>query len=106
MDEGANLALIQQGFPRSAMISQSLYPINLDIEAVRKAVAEYEQIARVKVNFDKNEDTLPGYFRWSYGPVRILGERWATVGAEFFWGTICLEQLSANGHQFGCSCVT
>ena len=34
------------------------------------------------------------------------GERWATVGAEFFWGTICLEQLSTNGHKFGCCGVT
>ena len=55
----------------------------LDIKDVKKAVSEYERNARAKVNFDKNEglrlgawrgsDTLPGPFRWSDGPVRILG---------------------------------
>ena len=54
----------------------------LDIKAVKKAVDEYERIAGGKVNFDKSEslrlgawrdsNTLPGYFRWSDGPVRIL----------------------------------
>ena len=55
----------------------------LDIKAVKKAVGEYERIAEAQVNFDKSEglrlgvwrgsDTLPGPFRWSDGPVRILG---------------------------------
>ena len=55
----------------------------LDIKAVKKAVSEYERIAGAKVNFDKSEglrlgawrgsNTLPGPFRWSDGPVRILG---------------------------------
>ena len=55
----------------------------LDIKAVKKAVSEYERIAGAKVNFDKSEglrlgawrgsNTLPGLFRWSDGPVRILG---------------------------------
>ena len=55
----------------------------LDIKAVKKAVSEYERIAGAKVNFDKSEglriggwrgsDTLPGTFRWSDGPIRILG---------------------------------
>ena len=55
----------------------------LDIIAVKKAVSEYERIAGAKVNFDKSEglrlgawrgsNTLPGPFRWSDGPVRILG---------------------------------
>ena len=55
----------------------------LDIEAVRKAVGEFERIVGAKVNFDKSEglrlaawrgsDTLPGPFRWSDGPVRIFG---------------------------------
>ena len=54
----------------------------LDIEVV-KAVCEYERIAGAKFNFDKSEglwlgawrgsNTLPGPFRWSDGPVRILG---------------------------------
>ena len=34
------------------------------------------------------------------------GVRLATIGAEFFIGIICLEQSSANGHQFGCSGMT
>ena len=33
----------------------------------------------------------------------VGGEWWATIGTEFLWGTICLEQLSTDGHQFGCS---
>ena len=55
----------------------------LDIEAVKEAVVEYERIAGAKVNFDKNEglrfgawkgsNTLPGPFRWSDGPISILG---------------------------------
>ena len=59
----------------------------LDIKAVKKAVkkvvGEYEQIAGAKVNFYKSEglrlrawrgsDTLLGPFRWSDGPIRILG---------------------------------
>ena len=55
----------------------------LDIKAVKKAVSEYERVAGAKVNFDKSEglrlgawrgsNTLPGPFRWSDGPVRILG---------------------------------
>ena len=34
------------------------------------------------------------------------GERWAAIGTEFLWGTICLEQLSTDGHQFGYSGMT
>ena len=55
----------------------------LDIEAVKEAVVEYEQIAGAKVNFDKSEclrlgawrgsNTLPGPFRWSDGAIRIIG---------------------------------
>ena len=55
----------------------------LDIKTVKKGVGEYERIAGAKVNFDKSEglrlgawkgnDTLPGPFRWSDGPVRIIG---------------------------------
>ena len=54
-----------------------------DIEAVKEAVVEYERIAGAKVNFDKSEglrlgawrgsNTLPGPFRWSDGPICILG---------------------------------
>ena len=55
---------------------------HLDVEAVKKAVAEYTQIAGAKVNFDKSEglqlgarmgsNTLPRPFSWSGRPVRIL----------------------------------
>ena len=54
-----------------------------DIEAVKEAVVEYERIPGAKDNFDKSEglrlgawrgsNTLPGPFRWSDGPIRILG---------------------------------
>ena len=50
---------------------------------MKKAVGEYEWIAGAKVNIDKSEglrlgawrcsDTLPGPFRWSDGPIPILG---------------------------------
>ena len=55
----------------------------LDIIAVKKAVEKYKKVAGAKVNFDKSEGLrlgawrgsvpLPGPFRWSDGPVRILG---------------------------------
>ena len=55
----------------------------LDIKAVKKAVASYEQIAGPKIIFDKIEGlklgawrggvTLPEPFRWSDEPVHILG---------------------------------
>ena len=55
----------------------------LDIKPVKKVVSKYKRIAGAKVNFDKSEslwlsawrgsDTFPGPFRWSDGPVRILG---------------------------------
>ena len=76
------LALLRQGFSRSPMISVFVSR-RLDIKAVEKVVGEYDGIAGTKVNFDKSEglqlgawrgnDTLPGPFRSSDGPVRILG---------------------------------
>ena len=55
----------------------------LDIKAMKEAVVEYERIAGAKVNFDKSEglrlgawrgsNTFPVPFRWSDGPIRILG---------------------------------
>ena len=49
---------------------------------MKEAVARYEKVAGAKVNFDKSEGlrlgswwgsvSLPGPFRWSDGPVRIL----------------------------------
>ena len=66
-----------------------------DIEAVKEAVVEYEQIAGAKVNFDKSEglrlgawrgsNTLPGPFRWSDGPIRILG---CGLGPTYNWSEI------------------
>ena len=52
--------------------------------SVKKAVERYEKVAGAKVNFDKSEGLLlgawrggtlplPGRFRWSDGPVCILG---------------------------------
>ena len=66
-----------------------------DISAVKEAVAGYERIARAKINFDKNRGLwlgawrgdfpLPGPFRWSDGPIRILG--------VWFWPDLQLEKL-------------
>ena len=47
------LALLRQGFPRSLMTSQSLYPAA--IKAVKDVVVEYEWIAGAKVNLDKSK---------------------------------------------------
>ena len=61
----------------------------LDIVAVKMAVERYEKVAGTKVNFDKSEGLqlgawrggvpLPGPFRWSDGPIRIL-EVWCGSG--------------------------
>ena len=97
-DEGTNPALHGVPFagPLTAKVSAFSDDITVfvshrpDIKAVKKAVGEYERTAGAKVNFDKSEglrlgaleeyrypskgsDTLPGPFRWSDGPVRILG---------------------------------
>ena len=89
--EGPNPALHGVPFagPLSASVSAFADDITvylsrrLDIKAGKKAVGEYEWIAGAKVNFDKSEgfrlgacsssDTLPGSFRWSGWPVRLLG---------------------------------
>ena len=89
-DRGTNPALrgIPYAGPLTARVSAFADDITvfvsrrLDIKAVKKAVGEYERIARAKVNFDKSEDlrlgawrgsdTLPGTFRCSDGPVCIL----------------------------------
>ena len=91
-DEGTSSALHSVPFagPLTARVSAFADDITvfvsrrLDIKAVKEAVVEYEWIAGAKVNFDKSEglwlgawrgsNTLPGPFRWSDGPVRILGE--------------------------------
>ena len=55
----------------------------MDILAMKKAVERYEKLAGATVNFDKSEGLqlgawrgaipLPGPFRWSDGPICILG---------------------------------
>ena len=90
-DEGKNPALRGVPFagPLTARVSAFADDFTvfvshrLDIKAMKKAVSEYKRIAGAKVNFDKSKglrlgawrgsDTLPGPFRWSDGPVRILG---------------------------------
>ena len=89
-DEAANPALPGAPFagPLTARVSAFTNDItvfvsrHLDLEAVKKAVGEYERIAGVKVNFDKSgglrlsacrgSNTLPGLFRWNDGPICIL----------------------------------
>ena len=54
-----------------------------EIVAVKEALARYEQITGAKINLEKSKglrlgawtgsDKLPGPFRWSDGPIKILG---------------------------------
>ena len=96
-----------------------------DIVAVKEAVARYEKVAGAKVNFDKSEGLrlgawrgsvpLPGPFRWSDGPVRILGvwfgpglqleRNWLEVRAkvEAQVGTWLRRQLSLKGRAEVCA---
>ena len=105
-DEGANPTLRGISFagPLRARVSAFADDITvfvsrcLDIKAVKKAVGEYERIAGAKVNFYKSEglrlsvwrssDTLLGPFRWSDGPVCILGvwfptSNWSEIGRRY-----------------------
>ena len=83
---------------------------------MKKAVGEYERIPRAKVNFDKSEglrlgawrgsDTLPGPFRWSDGPIRILRvwfgpDLQAKVDAQV--GTWLSTRLSLKGRTEACA---
>ena len=85
-DEGANLVL--RGIPFSGSLMARVFAFAFvsrrqDIKAVKKAVGEYERISGAYINFEKSEglllgvwkgsNTLPEPFRWSDGPVRILG---------------------------------
>ena len=86
-----------------------------DIEAVKEAVVEYERIAGAKVNFDKSEglrlgawrgsNTLPGPFRWSDGPIRILGcglgptSKWSEIGRKYMLRWMLRWE---SGFQGGC----
>ena len=97
----------------------------MDIKAVKKEVGEYERIAGAKVNFDKSvgmwlgawrgSDTLPEPFRWSDGPVRILGvwfgpdlqleRNWSEVQAKLDAqvGTWLPRRLSLKGRAEACA---
>ena len=97
----------------------------LDIKALKKAVSEYERIAGAKVNFDKSEglrlgawrgsNTLPGPFRWSDGPVRILGvwfgpglqleRNWSEIQAKVYAqvGIWLSRRLSLKGRAEACA---
>ena len=92
-----------------------------DIEAVKEAVVEYERIAGAKVNFNKSEglrigawrgsNTLLGPFRWSDGPIRILGvwfgpdlqleRNWSEVHAKV--GIWLSRRLSLKGRAEACA---
>ena len=96
-----------------------------DIEAVKEAAVEYEQIPGTKVNFDKSEglrlgawrgsNTLPGPFRWSGGPIRILGvwfgpdlqleRNWSEVHAKVnaLVGIWLSRRLSLKGRAEACA---
>ena len=62
-----------------------------DIKVVKKALKRYEEVAGVKINFDKSKGlqlgawrggvSLPGPFRWSDGPVCIL-RKWFEPGLQ------------------------
>ena len=69
--------VLEQRFLRTPMISPFF------CTAVKKAVERYEEVAGTKINFDNSKGlrlnawragvSLPVPFRWSDGPVRILG---------------------------------
>ena len=78
---------------------------------MQKVVGEYERIAGAKVNSDKSEslrlgawrgsDTLPGPFRWSGGPVRILGVWFGpNLQLERNWSEV--QDKVEPGFQEGC----
>ena len=87
-DEKANQALIRVPLVGCVRARVSAFADDIrvfvsrcsDIEAVKKTVAKYEQVAGVKVNFDKSKGQrlgawrggvpISGPFRWSDGPVR------------------------------------
>ena len=86
-DEGANPTLRGVPFAGPLLARVSAFDDDITIFVSHRqdieVVGEYERIAGAKVNFDKSEglrlgawkgsDTLPGSFRRSDGPVRILG---------------------------------
>ena len=82
---------------------------------MKEAVVEYERIAGVKVNFDKSEglrlgawrgsNTLPGSFRWSDGPIRILGVSFGPdLQLERNWSEVQTKVNAQweSGFQGGC----
>ena len=81
---------------------------HLNREAVKEAVVEYEWIVGAKVNFDKSEglrlgawrgsNAFPGPFRWSGGPIRILG---AWFGPDLQLEQNCSEVQAKVNAQVG-----
>ena len=132
-DGGTNPALL--GVPFAGLLTARVSAFSdditvfvsrhLDIEAVKKVVGEYKQIAGANVSFDKSEglqlgawrgsDTLTGPFRWSYRPVRILKvwfkpdlqleRNWSEVQAKVNAQVrICLlRRLSLKGRAEACA---
>ena len=129
-DEGVRPAL--RGIPLAgsvhARISDDITVFvsnRLDILAVKKAVERYEKVAGAKVNFDNSEGLrlgawkkgglLPGPFRLSDGPVRILGvwfgpdlqveRNWSEVRAkvEAQVGAWLRRRLSLKGRAEACA---
>ena len=89
-DEAANQALHEVPFACCLRAKFSVYAdditvfvsCRLDIEAVKKAIEKYKEVAGAKINFHKRDGLrlgawrggvlLPGPFYWRVGPVRIL----------------------------------
>ena len=103
-------------YPHSATMISVFVSCHLDIEAVKKAVGKYKQIAGAKVNFDKREslqlgawrgsDTLPGPFRWSDRPVHIqLDQNWSEVHTKVNAqvGIWLSRRLSLKGRAEACA---
>ena len=106
-DEKASLVLCSIPFAGSLSAKVSAYAdditvfvsCRLGMKSVKNADARYEQIAEVKINFDKNEGLwlghwrggvpLPGPFRWSDGPIPMLGccsgpgSKWCEIGRKY-----------------------
>ena len=132
-DEGTSPALRGVPFagPLTARVSTFADDIavfvsrRLDIKAAKKAVGEYERITGARGNFDKSEglqlgawrssNTLPEPFRWSDGPVRILGvwfgphlqleRNWSEVQAKVnaLVGICLSRRLSLKGRAEACA---
>ena len=90
---------------------------------MKEVVVEYKRIAGAKVNFDESEglrlgawrssNTLPGPFRWSDGPIRILGvwfgpdlqleRNWSEAKVNALVGIWLSRRLSLKGRAEACA---